>query len=95
MPYRSLSIFEIHKIPLPSRGFGVQRGLVSRQIEASSETPVLEVLAQDPSGIHLHVGVALLKIVVFGEVVDLAFFAIGLNGRKVGKRADQIIFFRL
>jgi hypothetical protein len=95
MPYRSLSIFEIHKIPLPSRSFGIQHGLIPSQIEASSETPVLEVLAQDRSGIQLHVGVALLEVVAFGDVVNLAFLAIGLNCRRVGKRADQIILFGL
>jgi hypothetical protein len=79
MPYRSLSVFEIYRIPLPSRSLGIQPGLVASQIEPGSETPVLKVLAQDYSGIQLYVGVTLLKSIQLGEVVDLAILAIGLN----------------
>ena len=79
IPYRSLGVFKIKAEPLPSRSLGVQRRFVASQIEPGSETPVLQVLTQNDSGVLLHVGVCLFKIVQFGQVVNLAIFAIGLN----------------
>ena len=79
MPYRSLSIFEICRIPLPGQRLGIQQGLVAGQVQARSKASVLKILTQDNSRVQLHVGITLLKVVELGKIVNLAILRISLD----------------